>query len=100
MSGRVSDGRYHRYLLGELPDQERDLLEAEYFSTEDGFQELRVAEDELVEAYVAGELSPDRRARFEERYLRNEADRRRVRHTALLQEASARTCDTSPGGAS
>ena len=90
MSERTSENRYHRYLLGELPESERDALEDEYFATEEGFQELQVAEDELVDAYVAGELSAAQRARFEERFLRTDDGRERVRYARLLQEAAAR----------
>jgi hypothetical protein len=86
----MDDDRYQRYLLGELPESERDQLEEEYFVTDEGFQELQVAEDALVDAYAAGILSPERRARFEARYLRTEGDRRRVQEALALQQAVAR----------
>jgi hypothetical protein len=86
----MSDGPYHRYLLGELPEEERDVLEDAYFSSDEGFAELQAAEDDLRDAYVAGRLPPDRRARFEARYLRTEDDRQRLQQARLLQLAAAR----------
>lgn len=54
-----------RYLLGNLSDQERDQLEQKYFSDNSEFDEIEIAEDDLVDAYVRGKLSVDDRRRFE-----------------------------------
>ena len=60
-----------RYLLGELPEEERSGLEAEYFADPELFARLLAAEDDLIDAYVRGALSTEARARFEERFCRN-----------------------------
>jgi hypothetical protein len=65
-----SDARHEtavRYLLGELTEEECDALEQSYFAREDGFEELLAIEQELIDAYVAGDLPTERRARFESR---------------------------------
>jgi hypothetical protein len=64
-----TDDRYRRYLLGGLPEQERDALEEEYFSSEAGLDELAAAEGDLFDAYAEGSLTPDDRAHFEARHL-------------------------------
>jgi hypothetical protein len=57
-----------RYLLGELTENECDKLEEAYFTREGGFEELLAIEQELIDSYVAGELSPAQRRRFERRF--------------------------------
>ena len=61
-----------RYLLGELTEEECDQLEETCFATPEGFEELEAVEQELMDAYVAGELSPERRLRFESRLVPGE----------------------------
>ena len=53
-----------RYLLGTLSDEERTGLEQQFFSNDQVFEELEIAEDELIDRYVREELSPDDRRRF------------------------------------
>jgi hypothetical protein len=74
-----------RYLLGELTEEECDELEEAYFATTDGFEELQAVEQELMDAYVAGELSPERRLRFESRQV--SGDHRDVRFARAFRVA-------------
>jgi hypothetical protein len=68
----ASSDRQHetavRYLLGELTENECDALEEAYFTRDGGFEELVAIEQELIDSYVAGELSPAQRRRFESRF--------------------------------
>ena len=54
-----------RYLLGTLSDQERDQLEQRYFSDTADFDEIEIAEDDLVDAYARDKLTGDDHRRFE-----------------------------------
>ncbi len=54
-----------RYLLGTLSDEERDRFEEMYFSDDAAFEEVEIAEGELIDRYVRGELSQRDRAQFE-----------------------------------
>jgi hypothetical protein len=54
-----------RYLLGTLSEEERAHLEEGYFSDDGKFEELEIAEDELIDRYVRGELSKSDQERFE-----------------------------------
>ena len=54
-----------RYLLGTLSDEERDRFEEMYFSDNAAFEEVEIAEGELVDRYVRGELSKSDQACFE-----------------------------------
>lgn len=57
------------YLLGTLPEKERTRLEDEFFVNDASFEELEIAEDELVDAYVREELSAEERQKFRSRLM-------------------------------
>lgn len=54
-----------QYLLGALSDQAKARFEEAYFSDDERFEELEIAEDELIDRYVRGELSQTDKDRFE-----------------------------------
>jgi hypothetical protein len=79
------------YLLGELSEPEQTELEERYFADPALFDELCAVRDDLIDAYVRDELSPDLRQRFE-RFFRA-APRRREQiqfAEALLQAVDSR----------
>jgi anti-sigma factor RsiW len=61
----VNVGRLRRYLLGSLSEEEAAELESLYFASDEVFEDLLAEEDDLVDAYVADELPPDERSRFD-----------------------------------
>ena len=54
-----------RYLLGTLSEEEKDRFEEMYFSDDAVFEEVEIAEGELIDRYVRGELAKSDHARFE-----------------------------------
>lgn len=74
-----------RYLLGELPEEERSRLEAEYFADPGLFARLLAAEDDLIDAYVRGALSAEAQARFEERFCRSGEQVQRIAFASALK---------------
>jgi CHAT domain-containing protein len=58
-----------RYLLKQLSGEEQSALEARLLTEDDFFTELEIVEDELIDDYLANELSRDERKRFEEHFL-------------------------------
>lgn len=70
-----------RYLLGELPEAERERLEDAFLGDEGLFQLLSEAENDLLDDYVGGRLSAPVRERFERHYLHLPGSRERL-HTA------------------
>lgn len=70
--------RLRQYLLGELGEGQQESVE-ERFVTDRDFKELAlVVEDELVEAYLSGELSAAEEASFVNHFLSTPQQRRRV----------------------
>ncbi|HSE31095.1 MAG TPA: hypothetical protein VLA93_05930 [Pyrinomonadaceae bacterium] len=54
-----------QYLLGTLSEEETAQMEERYFSDNAEFEEVEIAEEELIDRYVRGELSDADNARFE-----------------------------------
>lgn len=83
-----------RYLLGELTEGEQERLEEELFEQEEYIADLAVAEDDLIDAYVAGELSGRQRERFESFFL--SSPRRKQRLAAAQALAASRQVHRVP----
>src|ERR1700704_4316416 len=72
------DDQLVRYLLGLLPGQDAERLDELTVADDEMAWRLRVVENDLVDAYVTGTLTGQRRARFESFYLSSERRRRKV----------------------
>lgn len=73
-----------RYLLGDLPEDERESLEKEYFADHETLRFLHSVEDDLIDAYVRGGLSPSQRKQFESYFLNSPLKQRRVEFARTL----------------
>lgn len=89
-----------QFLLGELSGEETATIEELVFAEEEPYALLRSAEDDLVDAYVAGELPPGRVHRFEARFLANDGGRRRVELARALGKKRASAPAAAPAPAS
>lgn len=83
----ISDAVIVRYLLGELSAGEQDALERRYFGDSDLLDRIETVEDDLIDDYVAGALTPEQRRHFERHFLTEER-RERVRMAEALQHAA------------
>jgi hypothetical protein len=84
-AGGVRDEELVRYLLGQLPEHEADRLD-ELSVTDDAIAlRLRTTENDLVDAYVRGNLTGERRERFQTFYLSSPHRRRRVEFATAFQ---------------
>jgi hypothetical protein len=80
-----SDNKITQYLLGTLPAEEAERLD-ELSITHDGFAEaLKVAENDLVDAYVRGELTGWQLERFQSFYLASPLRREKVKFGNALR---------------
>jgi anti-sigma factor RsiW len=86
-----SDQIMVRYLLGELSDAEQSALEERYFTNPQVFEQLVGAENELVDEYASGRLSPEVRKRLEQYYLAHPPRRERVKFAQALAAKVDRT---------
>jgi hypothetical protein len=73
-----------RYLLGKLSKEEETRFEEHYFADDAAFEEIGLAEDELIDAYVRGDLSHGDRERFEKSLVNSEGLVERVEFARVL----------------
>lgn len=67
-----------QYLLGLLPTERTERLDEEGIADDDVAARLRIAEQDLVDAYVRGTLTGETLERFESHYLSSSLRRERV----------------------
>jgi len=85
-----------RYLLGELSEQEQTELEEAYFADDDLFERFLAVKDDLVDAYACGDLTGQKRARFEQHFLSSEPRRERVEEArGFIRAVTAASTDTA-----
>lgn len=77
-----------RYLLGKLSDAESARLEERSFVDDRVFDLIESAEDELIDAYVGGNLSSEDRERFENKLLKSERVAERVEFAKLFSKSA------------
>jgi len=77
---RGGDARLAMHLLGRLPaDQRHEVEESLFLTADEGvLDELQAAGDDLIQAYLAGALSPEDRAAFEAHFLAAPRHRERL----------------------
>lgn len=80
-----------RYLLGELSEQEREQLERRLMAEDDLYQQLLVAEDDLVDEYVTSTLPEQDRAKFGRHFLQVPELRQDVRFAVALRKHALKT---------
>lgn len=82
MRAKIEDA--FSYLLGEMTPIQADAFEADLFHDDAHFEELLGIEDDLIDAFVRGDLSMERRMRFETRYLTTAEGRERIANAKTL----------------
>jgi len=90
----ISEELLVRYLLGKMSDQERDRVDEQFFGDRDFLEQLLTVEDDLIDDYVRGELSPSDRRQFEEFFLRSPDRHRRVALARRWMNVAARSSGT------
>ncbi|HKX26839.1 MAG TPA: hypothetical protein VJ302_04020, partial [Blastocatellia bacterium] len=75
-----------RYLLGDLTTAEQELIESDYFTDPERFEQLQAVEHDLIEGYLSGKLSATERANFKRHYMASPARRQQVRFFRILNK--------------
>lgn len=76
-----------QYLLGELSEDEEKSFEELYFIDDQAFEELQIAEGELIDAYVSERLPARARKHLEQRLKKSPRLRERVAFARTLARA-------------
>ncbi|HSE36605.1 MAG TPA: hypothetical protein VLG74_04825 [Blastocatellia bacterium] len=80
----VDDATLAAYLVGNASETETERLDELSLTDDDFAERLRAAENDLVDGYVRGELSPEARDRFIAYYLSSHRRREKVRAAEAL----------------
>ena len=99
--GREAEDLLKRYLLGRLEPEEQERLEKQLLTNDDYFEELSVAEDELIDSYVRGSLSEPDRERFVQHFLAAPERRQKLSFAEALNRyvTVARVAEPQPATA-
>lgn len=90
MSKRFDDAQtLTRYLLGSLPAAETERLDELSVTDDEVAEALRLVENDLIDAYVQGELDEASRAQFKTHYLASALRRERVAFAQAFQTRAA-----------
>jgi len=89
-------GLMRRYLLGLLPEPEQAALEERFFEDGEILSEMRAVEQDLVDAYVRGQLGPDEKSVFESHYLSVHRHAERVAFASDLLRLADAEPDLTP----
>jgi len=84
-----------RYLLGALSESEQVVLEQQFFADGEMLDRVWAIENDLVDGYVRGQLSPDEREQFEQYYLASPGHRERVAFARTLLPMTNETAVTT-----
>src|SRR3712207_528087 len=70
MNGKTMSPELHRlYLLGELDPEARERVEERLMLDAEAYEELMIAEDELIDRYLGGRLDERERESFLQHFL-------------------------------
>src|SRR5215472_6462693 len=87
----LDDERLRRYLLGVLPEADAERLHELSVTDEEFAGRLDAVENDLVDAYVRGELSEDNLTHFKAFYLSSPTRRQKVQFAEGLLALERRT---------
>jgi hypothetical protein len=100
----VTDAMARQFLLGKVNDSERERIERLCLSDLQVKETMSLIEDDLVDEFLEGDLSPDDRERFLAQYAATPRQRRKLRiaksikEHAVVIEKSGETTTTSFAG--
>jgi CHAT domain-containing protein/tetratricopeptide (TPR) repeat protein len=75
-----------QYLLGRLSEEEQTPLEERLLTHDDFFERLKLAEDELIEEYLAGTLPGGDRERFDSHFMAAPERKQKLRFSMALRK--------------
>lgn len=87
-----------RYLLGDLSEDEKTRMEEAFFADDSKFEAVEVAEDELIDAYVRNELSPEEQLQFKAKIQTSLRLMGRVNFAQILAEKANSSLSTEVEG--
>lgn len=84
---RINDDQntIRRYLLGQLNDDEGQVIEQRLLTEDEFLEELEIAEAELIDEYLAGNLTETDRNQFEQQFLTTPDQQQNLQFARLVK---------------
>ena len=89
-------GKMRDYLLGRVTDAQRQEIETAILTDDEAFEELEIAESELVDDYVRGNLATADRSEVEQKFLNHEDTKQELRFSRALHKYARPVPTSSP----
>lgn len=86
----INEVSARKFLLGDLPDEERDRIQELAFEDPDSLSLIEAAERDLLDEFLNDELSAEEKERFENHFLIQPGRRQDLRIAQTLQQYWAR----------
>jgi len=78
--------KLRKYILNDISDQERSAIEERLLTDDEYFEEVSIAEENLIQDYADGNLDPEERESFENCFLSSEENRQKVQFARALRK--------------
>ena len=79
------DTRLRRYLLGELSDEEQQQIEERLLIDNDYVEQMLIAEEDLIDDYLNGALSPSQRDTYDKRFPATREGQQKIQTARALK---------------
>ncbi|MDX2044503.1 MAG: hypothetical protein SF097_25055 [Acidobacteriota bacterium] len=80
------DSQLRRYLLGELTFDEQQLIEEQLLTDENYMEQMLIVEEDLIDDYAAGKLSPQQQANYQKLFLASPEGRQKLKVSRILKQ--------------
>src|SRR5437867_293706 len=86
MNEHLTEIKLRQFLLGDIQEEERAQIERLFISDPRSKERILVAEEDLIEDYLEGSLSPDQKQKFLAQYGYTPRRLRRLEITRLIRK--------------
>jgi hypothetical protein len=84
-----AEGEIREYLLGSLSETRKEALEEQYLTDARSLERIEMVEDELIDDYLEGRLTPDERLKFQQVFLTIDTRNEKLRLARALRKRVA-----------
>ncbi len=92
----ITDKELRSYLLGTLADEPREQIEDTLLVSDEGFVRLEMAEEDLIEEFLDGELDSEQQALFESHFLCTKARKEKLAYLRAIRSVAAQQVQPEP----
>ena len=78
--------KLRKYILNDIGDEERTAIEERLLTDDEYFEEVSMAEENLIQDYADGNLAAEEREIFEKSFLSSEENRQKIKFARALRK--------------